>query len=128
MGRPGIPQGAGYRGLFAQMGFGGELSELKRRRDRGTALPELVAAVSDEMLQAVGYYGPAGPAPAAFARLSEGLDEAIVRIITTRPGLEPVVRAMTALTPSLIRKRNRPAQMAGERPIPRCSVTCGRPG
>ena len=23
MGRPGIPQGAGYRGLFTQMGFGG---------------------------------------------------------------------------------------------------------
>ena len=54
--------------------------------------------------QAVGYYGPAGPAPAAFARLSDGLDEAIVRIITTRPGLEPVVQAMTALTPSLIRE------------------------
>jgi alkanesulfonate monooxygenase SsuD/methylene tetrahydromethanopterin reductase-like flavin-dependent oxidoreductase (luciferase family) len=109
MGRPGIPQGAGYRGLFAQMGFGGELSELERRRDRRAALPELVAAVSDEMLQAVGYYGPAGPAPAAFARLSEGLDEAIVRIITTRPGLEPVVQAMTALTPSLIRE----AEQAG---------------
>ena len=104
MGRPGIPQGAGYRGLFSQMGFGGELGELEQRRDRGAALPELVAAVSDEMLAAVGYYGPAGPAPAAFARLSDGLDEAIVRIITTRPGLEPVVQAMTALTPSLIRE------------------------
>jgi hypothetical protein len=102
MGRPGIPQDAGYRGLFTQMGFGAELSELEQRRDRGAAMPELVTAVSDEMLQAVGYYGPAGPAPAAFARLSDGLDEAIVRIITTRPGLEPVVRAMTALTPSLI--------------------------
>jgi alkanesulfonate monooxygenase SsuD/methylene tetrahydromethanopterin reductase-like flavin-dependent oxidoreductase (luciferase family) len=109
MGRPGIPQGAGYRGLFAQMGFGGELGELEQRRDRGAVMPELVAAVSDEMLQAVGYYGPAGPAPAAFARLSDGLDEAIVRIITTRPGLERVVQAMTALTPSLIRE----AEQAG---------------
>ena len=72
MGRPGIPQGAGYRGLFAQMGFDAELSELEQRRDRGAVMPELVAAVSDEMLQAVGYYGPAGPAPAAFARLSDG--------------------------------------------------------
>jgi alkanesulfonate monooxygenase SsuD/methylene tetrahydromethanopterin reductase-like flavin-dependent oxidoreductase (luciferase family) len=107
MGRPGIPPGAGYRGLFTQMGFGGELSELEQRRDRGALLPELVAAVSDEMLAAVGYYGPAGPAPAAFARLSDGLDEAIVRIITTRPGLEPVVQAMTALTPSLIRRDTR---------------------
>jgi alkanesulfonate monooxygenase SsuD/methylene tetrahydromethanopterin reductase-like flavin-dependent oxidoreductase (luciferase family) len=107
MGRPGTPQGAGYRGLFAQMGFDAELGELERRRDRGAAMPELVAAASDEMLQAVGYYGPAGPAPAAFARLSAGLDEAIVRIITTRPGLEPVGQAMAALTPSLIRGAER---------------------
>jgi alkanesulfonate monooxygenase SsuD/methylene tetrahydromethanopterin reductase-like flavin-dependent oxidoreductase (luciferase family) len=86
MGRPGTPQGAGYRGLFAQMGFDAELSELEHRRDRGAAMPELVAAASDEMLQAVGYYGPAAPAPAAFARLSAGLDEAIVRIVTARRG------------------------------------------
>jgi alkanesulfonate monooxygenase SsuD/methylene tetrahydromethanopterin reductase-like flavin-dependent oxidoreductase (luciferase family) len=108
MGRPGTPQSAGYRGLFAQMGFDAELTELENRRDRGTAMPELVAAASDEMLQAVGYYGPAAPAPAAFARLSVGLDEAIVRIITARPGLEPVGQAMAALTPSLIRTRSEP--------------------
>ena len=107
MGWPGIPPGAGYRGLFAQMGFDAELSELERRRDGGAAMPELVAAASDEMLQAVGYYGPAAPAPAAVARLSAGLDEAIVRIITARPGLEPVGAAMAALTPSLIRDAKR---------------------
>jgi 5,10-methylenetetrahydromethanopterin reductase len=103
MGRPGIPQGAGYRGLFAQMGFDGELTELEQRRDQGVAMPELVAAAPDEMLQAVGYYGPWGPAAAAFARLSAGLDEAIVRVVTARPGLEPVAEAMAALTPSRIR-------------------------
>ena len=103
MGRPGIPQKAGYRGLFAQMGFDEELTELEERRDKGTALPELVAAAPDEMLQAVGYYGPAAAAPAALARLSAGLDEAIVRVITARPGLEPVREAMAALTPALIR-------------------------
>jgi alkanesulfonate monooxygenase SsuD/methylene tetrahydromethanopterin reductase-like flavin-dependent oxidoreductase (luciferase family) len=108
MGQPGTPQGAGYRGLFAQMGFDAELSELEQRRDRGTAMPELVAAVSDEMLQAVGYYGPAADAPAAFARLSTGLDEAIVRIITTRPSLDQVGAAMAALTPALIRAAGRP--------------------
>jgi len=103
MGWPGMPPGAGYRGLFAQMGFDAELSELEERRDRGAAMPELVAAAPDEMLQAVGYYGPAGPAPAAFARLSAGLDEAIVRVVTARPGPEPAAEAMAALTPSLIR-------------------------
>jgi hypothetical protein len=109
MGWPGIPPGAGYRGLFGQMGFDAELSELERRRDRGAAMPELVDAASDEMLQAVGYYGPAAPAPAAFVRLSAGLDEAIVRIVTARPGLEPVTAAMAALTPTLIRAAERSA-------------------
>ena len=103
MGAPGLPPGAGYRGLFAQMGFDAELTELEHRRDGGTAMPELVDAAPEEMLQAVGYYGPAGPAPAAFARLSAGLDEAVVRIVTARPGLEPVGQAMAALTPALIR-------------------------
>jgi alkanesulfonate monooxygenase SsuD/methylene tetrahydromethanopterin reductase-like flavin-dependent oxidoreductase (luciferase family) len=103
MGQPGSPKTAGYRGLFAQMGFDAELTGLEQRRDRGEALPDLVADAPDEMLQAVGYYGPAGPAPAAFARLSTGLDEAIVRIVTARPGLEPVVEALAALTPSAIR-------------------------
>ena len=107
MRQPGTPQSAGYRGLFAQMGFDAELSELEERRDRGAAMPELVAAASDAMLQAVGYYGPAGPAPAAFARLSAGLDEAIVRIVTSRPGLEQAGRAMAALTPALIRAAGR---------------------
>jgi alkanesulfonate monooxygenase SsuD/methylene tetrahydromethanopterin reductase-like flavin-dependent oxidoreductase (luciferase family) len=103
MGRAGIPNDAGYRGLFAQMGFDAELTELEARRDRGEAWPDLVAAAPDEMLLAVGYYGPAGPAPEAFARLSAGLDEAIVRVVTARPGREPVSQALTALTPGRIR-------------------------
>ena len=101
--REGVSHGVAYRGLFAQMGFHAVLTELEERRDRGAPMPELVAAAPDELLQAVGYYGPAAGAPAAFARLSVGLDEAIVRIITARPGLEPVVDAMTALTPALVR-------------------------
>ena len=103
MGHRGVPDTAGYRGLFGQMGFDAELRELEERRDKGAAMPELVAAASDEMLRSVGYYGSAGPAAAAFAKLSVGLDETIVRIITARPGLEPVVAAMNALTPARIR-------------------------
>jgi alkanesulfonate monooxygenase SsuD/methylene tetrahydromethanopterin reductase-like flavin-dependent oxidoreductase (luciferase family) len=101
--QPGVPLNAGYRGLFGQMGFDGALRELEARRDRGAALAELVDAAPDEMLRAVGYFGPAAAAPAAFARLSAGLDETIVRIITARPGPRPVVEAMAALTPSAIR-------------------------
>jgi alkanesulfonate monooxygenase SsuD/methylene tetrahydromethanopterin reductase-like flavin-dependent oxidoreductase (luciferase family) len=103
MARPGVPLSAGYRGLFAQMGFDEPLRELEERRDRGTALPDLVDAIPDELLHAVGYFGPAAGAAAAFARLSAGLDETIVRIVTARPGPEPVVEAMTALTPAAIR-------------------------
>ena len=43
------------------MGFDAELSELEQRRDRGAAMPELVDAAAEEMLQAVGYYGPRAP-------------------------------------------------------------------
>lgn len=103
LGRPGIPLDAGYRGLFAQMGFDGALRELEARRDRGAALAELVDAAPDELLHAVGYFGPAEAAPAAFARLSVGLDETIVRVITARPGPEPAVEALAALTPPAIR-------------------------
>jgi alkanesulfonate monooxygenase SsuD/methylene tetrahydromethanopterin reductase-like flavin-dependent oxidoreductase (luciferase family) len=99
----GMAKQAGYRALFAEMGYDTELTELEKRRDQGTAMPELVAAVPDEMLHAVGYYGPAAAAPATFARLSQGLDEVIVRVVTARPGLAPVTEAMAALTPTLIR-------------------------
>jgi alkanesulfonate monooxygenase SsuD/methylene tetrahydromethanopterin reductase-like flavin-dependent oxidoreductase (luciferase family) len=103
LGQPGIPQDAGYRGLFGRMGFDQVLRDLEARRDRGATMSQLVDAAPEQMLQAVGYYGPAAAAPAAFARLSTGLDEAIVRVITARPGLEPVVAAMAALKPTLIR-------------------------
>ena len=70
-------------------------------------MPELVAAAPEEMLQAVGYYGPAGPAPAAFARLSAGLDETVVRVITARPGLDPVRRGHERADPGPDQGRGR---------------------
>jgi len=100
---PGAPKSAGYRGMFGQMGFDGVLTELEGRRDDGAALPELVDAAPDELLRAVGYYGPAAGAASAYARFSAGLDETVVRIITVRPGPEPVLEAMSALTPASIR-------------------------
>jgi len=103
MARPGTPLTAGYRGLFAEMGFGDVLSELERRQRDGEQIDALVAAAPDEMLTEVGYFGPARGAAEAYARLSRGLDETIVRIVTARPGLEPVVAAMEALAPARIR-------------------------
>jgi alkanesulfonate monooxygenase SsuD/methylene tetrahydromethanopterin reductase-like flavin-dependent oxidoreductase (luciferase family) len=100
---PGTPPAAGYRGLFASMGFGDILTELEERRGRGEDLDALVAAAPDELLTSVGYYGPAAGAPEAFARLSAGLDETIVRVITTRPGADKVAATLQALTPDRIR-------------------------
>jgi alkanesulfonate monooxygenase SsuD/methylene tetrahydromethanopterin reductase-like flavin-dependent oxidoreductase (luciferase family) len=103
MAAPGAPKTAGYRGMFGQMGFEAVLTELEDRRDRGAALPELVDAAPDELLRAVGYYGPAAGAASAYAHFSAGLDETVVRIITVRPGPGPVIEAMSALTPAAIR-------------------------
>lgn len=102
MGRPGTPNTAGYRGMFGQMGFDQVLRELEARRDGGAAMAELVDAAPDELLTAVGYYGPAEDAPAAYARLSAGLDETVVRVITARPGIEPVLETIDALRPDRV--------------------------
>lgn len=103
MAGPGASLTAGYRGLFAEMGFGEILSELERRRSEGEAMGSLIDAAPDELLSSVGYFGPADGAAEAYARLAQGLDETVVRIVTARPGLEPVVAAMEALTPARIR-------------------------
>jgi alkanesulfonate monooxygenase SsuD/methylene tetrahydromethanopterin reductase-like flavin-dependent oxidoreductase (luciferase family) len=103
MAQPGTPLTAGYRGLFAEMGFGAVLAGLESRRSAGEDLDALVADAPDELLSSVGYFGPAEGAAEAYARLSRGLDETIVRIVTARPGLEPVVAAMEALSPARIR-------------------------
>jgi alkanesulfonate monooxygenase SsuD/methylene tetrahydromethanopterin reductase-like flavin-dependent oxidoreductase (luciferase family) len=104
MANPGTPLTSGYRGLFGEMGFGEILSELEQRRGSGETVDALVPAVPDEFLNSVGYFGPAAGAAGAFGRLSNGLDEAIVRVVTARPGLEPVVATLAALTPGRIRK------------------------
>jgi alkanesulfonate monooxygenase SsuD/methylene tetrahydromethanopterin reductase-like flavin-dependent oxidoreductase (luciferase family) len=100
--KPGIPLTSGYRGLFGEMGFGELLSELEERERSGDTLDALISAVPDELLNSVGYFGSAAGAAGSFARLSDGLDETIVRVVTARPGLEPVVATLEALTPARI--------------------------
>ena len=103
MARPGASLTAGYRGLFAEMGFGEVLSELERRQRDGEPMRALIDAAPDELLSSAGYFGPADGAAQAYARLTAGLDETVVRIVSARPGLEPVVAALEALTPARIR-------------------------
>lgn len=103
MAGPGADPTLGYRGHFARMGFDEVLCRLEARRADGVSMADLVAETPDELLAAVGYWGPAGGAAEAYARLSVGLDETVVRIVTARPGLAPVVGAMEALTPARLR-------------------------
>ena len=99
--RRGAAPHGGYRGHFARMGFEAALRDLDGRRERGATEDELVAAAPDELLNAVGYFGTAAGARDAFARLSRGLDVAIVRVLSAHPGKrEPVVAAIEAFGPS----------------------------
>jgi alkanesulfonate monooxygenase SsuD/methylene tetrahydromethanopterin reductase-like flavin-dependent oxidoreductase (luciferase family) len=100
MARPGAPKDRGYRAHFARMGFDEVLSELEARRDSGTPIAELVDSVPKDLLLEVGYFGRPSGAGEAMKRLSRGLDEAMVRLITVRSGdLEACLTAVRACQP-----------------------------
>ncbi len=90
----------GYRAHFERMGFTEELAALDEMRRNGSSYDELVEAVSDDFLLATGYFGPASGAPEAFARLAQGLDTAIVRVVAVRPGIDAVRAVMRACAPA----------------------------
>jgi alkanesulfonate monooxygenase SsuD/methylene tetrahydromethanopterin reductase-like flavin-dependent oxidoreductase (luciferase family) len=101
MARPGQPKDQGYRAHFGRMGFEAILTQLEARRDAGTPVADLVDALPKELLSRVGYFGRASGAAEAFKRLSHGLDEAMVRLITVRSGdLEACLTTVRALQPS----------------------------
>src|SRR6266511_2094041 len=100
MARPGQPKTHSYRGHFGRMGFEDILLELEARRDAGAEIPDLVDSLPTELLRAVGYFGPAAGAAAALRRLAQGLDEAMVRVITVRPGdLDACLETVRACAP-----------------------------
>jgi alkanesulfonate monooxygenase SsuD/methylene tetrahydromethanopterin reductase-like flavin-dependent oxidoreductase (luciferase family) len=99
MARPDTSKEQGYRAHFARMGFDEELTELEARRDRGASEDEVIDAFPRELLLAVGYFGNAAGAAAAFRRLAVGLDTALVRIVPARPGKEAVMNVIEACRP-----------------------------
>ena len=99
---PGVPKHLGYRGHFGRMGFEEALSELEARRDRGATLEELYDAMPVDLARHVGYFGPAAGAAAAFKRLCEGLDAALVRVVPARPTLESAIAVMEACQPARV--------------------------
>lgn len=102
--RPGAPKDRGYRGHFGRMGFDQVLSDLEARREAGAGNAELVDSLPPELMRKVGYFGPPDGAAAALRELSQGLDEAMVRLITVRHGdLEACERSIEACRPELWR-------------------------
>ena len=93
----------GYRAHFERMGFSDELAELDRMREAGASHDEVADAFPTEILMSVGYFGKASGAAAAFKRLSEGLDTAIVRVVAARRGVDSTMTAMEACKPEAIR-------------------------
>ncbi len=95
----------GYRAHFERMGYTEALAELDRMRQRGAPPDDVADAFRPELLKRVGYYGTPEEAAAAFQRLSEGLDVAIVRVIAARPGMASVLAALRACRPELVHRR-----------------------
>ncbi|HUQ42087.1 MAG TPA: LLM class flavin-dependent oxidoreductase [Candidatus Limnocylindrales bacterium] len=99
-----MPRGSGSRGYpahFERMGFGPELDELRTAREQGSTDEELARAMPERLVSGFGYYGAGDDAAPVIARLAFGLDTAIVRVLTPRPGdPKPVRRAMEALAPA----------------------------
>lgn len=96
------PAGAGgYRAHFERMGFTEELTFLDSRKAAGAGPADLARAVPQRMLTAFGYAGRGDGAREWFARMTQGLDVAIVRVLTARPGdARPVRRVMEAFAPN----------------------------
>ena len=90
----------GYRGHFERMGYVEELAALDRMRGEGASRDEVADAFPTELLRSVGYYGPAEGAAEAFAKLSQGLDVAIVRVVAARPDADSMLAVMRACQPN----------------------------
>ncbi len=98
----GRERSTGYRAHFERMGFAEALTELDRMRDLGASPDQIVDAVPPELLHQVGYYGPPAGAAAAFRRIAEGLDVAIVRVVAASPGVRGVLATMRACQPGIV--------------------------
>ena len=93
----------GYRAHFERMGFADELAQLDEMRKKGASRDDVAEAFPAEILQSVGYFGKADGAAEAFARLAEGLDTAIVRVVAARRGVDSTLAVMEACRPEAVR-------------------------
>jgi len=90
----------GYRAHFERMGFTKDLAKLDRMREKHATKEEIADAFPGDLLLKVGYFGKAGGALKAFQNLSKGLDNAIVRVVSSQPGsINSTLNVMNACAP-----------------------------
>ena len=96
------PSGAsGYRKHFARMGFDEDVTALEALKAQGKSEDELSRAMPERMLTTFGYAGRGEGAREWFTKMARGLDVAVVRLLTPRPGdIGPVHAAMRAFAPA----------------------------
>ena len=95
----------GYRAHFERMGFTSELAKLDEMRTSGASRNDVADAFPVDLLRSVGYFGKAEGAAKEMARLSKGLDNSIVRVVSSSPGtLEGTLSVLNACAPAKIRK------------------------
>jgi hypothetical protein len=72
-------------------------------RIKGASLDEIAEAFPTNILNTVGYFGSSEGAGRAFVNLAKGLDNAIVRVVSSRPGnMNGVLDVMKACSPEKI--------------------------
>src|SRR5919199_968361 len=98
--RPDQPGGGHYRQAMARMGLDEDLKKLEALRDRGASEDEIAAAFPEAPLRRLGAWGRPADAAAAFARLAQGLDIGIVRVVTARPGPDSARAVIRACAPA----------------------------
>ena len=82
-----------------------ELAKLDEMRTAGASRNDVADAFPVDLLRSVGYFGKAEGAAKEMARLSKGLDNSIVRVVSSSPGtLEGTLKVLNACAPAQIRK------------------------
>jgi alkanesulfonate monooxygenase SsuD/methylene tetrahydromethanopterin reductase-like flavin-dependent oxidoreductase (luciferase family) len=89
-----------YRAHFERMGWGDDLRRIDDLRRKQAPVDEVVDAFPPQMLLSVGYFGRAAGAREHFAKLADGLDTAIVRVIGARPGIDATRAVLWACAPA----------------------------
>jgi alkanesulfonate monooxygenase SsuD/methylene tetrahydromethanopterin reductase-like flavin-dependent oxidoreductase (luciferase family) len=88
-----------YRAHFNRMGFEDDLAKVDDLRRAKAPQDEVIDAFPRELALAVGYYGKPAGAKAAFDKLAQGLDTAIVRVVGARPGYDATKAVLEACAP-----------------------------